>query len=300
VIVTLVLLVGVAPASAAPDKGSVVHVVRRGETLYSIARRYGVDMWSIARANGIANPNHIYAGQRLVIPSGRSGQTVHVVRRGETLLRIAAITNLNHIYVGQRLVIPGAAPPAPAPKPPPSPSVSYPGPWLGEYFDNVTLAAPVYTTRQDESINFNWAYGPPAGGMPTNSFSVRWTGTFNFGEGKYRFYAKVDDGTLRTAPCRAAITLSTWNTMTVSRSPAYTFGGNSWRGQRRHRHLSLLLLPPRRHLAQAGLFNSTTMKTWRVHRSPLVTIPGSGSNGALTALWLVCRAITFPLAGRRK
>ncbi len=208
VIVTLVLLVGVAPASAAPNKGSVVHIVRRGETLYSIARRYGVDMWSIARTNGIANPNHIYAGQRLVIPAGWSGQTVHVVRRGETLLYIAArygvnawtiarangVTNLNHIYVGQRLVIPGTTPPAPAPKPPPSPSVSYPGPWLGEYFGNVTLATPVYTTRQDESINFNWAYGPPAGGMPTNSFSVRWTGTFDFAEGTYRFYAKVDDG----------------------------------------------------------------------------------------------------------
>jgi LysM repeat protein len=185
VIVTLVLLVGVAPASAAPDKGSVVHVVRRGETLYSIARRYGVDMWSIARTNGIANPNYIYALLRIAARYGTDAWTI---------ARANGITNLNHIYVGQRLVIPGAAPPAPAPKPPPSPSVSYPGPWLGEYFDNVTLAAPVYTTRQDENINFNWAYGPPAGGMPTNSFSVRWTGTFNFAEGTYRFYAKVDDG----------------------------------------------------------------------------------------------------------
>jgi hypothetical protein len=30
--------------------------------------------------------------------------------------------------------------------------------------------------------------------MPVNSFSVRWTGTFHFDEGTYRFYAKVDDG----------------------------------------------------------------------------------------------------------
>jgi len=111
-----------------------------------------------------------------------------------TIARANGITNLNYIYVGQRLIIPGAAPPAPPPQPRPSPPASYPGPWSGEYFDNVTLTGSAYTTREDESINFNWGYGPPAGGMPTNSFSVRWTGTFNFAEGTYRFYAKVDDG----------------------------------------------------------------------------------------------------------
>jgi LysM repeat protein len=129
VLVALVLALLVAgsvvtPVSAAPDE-STVHIVRRGETLYSIARNYGVSMWAIARANGIANPNRIYAGQRLVIPTGQAGGrrhtgTVHVVQRGETLYRIALnhgvsmwaivranhIANPNHIYVGQRLVIP--------------------------------------------------------------------------------------------------------------------------------------------------------------------------------------------------
>ena len=210
VITTLVLLVGVVPAAAVPSEDGPVHVVRRGETLYSIARRYGVDVWAVARANGIANPNRIYVGQRLVIPAGRPAGIVHVVRPGEMLTRIAlrygvdawtiaranGITNLNRIYVGQRLVIPGAAPPVSPPREPSQPSlpVSWPGPWSGEYFDNVTLAGPAYTTRYDESINFNWGWGPPVGGMPVNSFSVRWTGTFNFAGGTYRFYARVDDG----------------------------------------------------------------------------------------------------------
>ncbi|RLC91039.1 MAG: hypothetical protein DRI79_03935 [Chloroflexi bacterium] len=208
-IATLILLVGAVPTSAAPNQGGIVHIVRRGETLYSIARRYGVDVWALARANGITNPNRIYVGQRLIIPSGRPSRgVIHIVRPGETLIYISLryrvsiwaiikannITDPNHIYVGQRLFIPGVAPPAPKPQPPLSPSVSYPGPWSGEYFDNITLATPAYTTRSDESINFNWGYGPPAGGMPTNSFSVRWTGTFHFDEGTYRFYAKVDDG----------------------------------------------------------------------------------------------------------
>jgi len=107
------------------------------------------------------------------------------------LARANRITDLNRIYVGQRLVIPGAGP---APSPQPAPPPTWPGPWSGEYFDNVALSGLAYTTRTDQNINFDWAYGPPAGGMPTNSFAVRWTGTFRFDGGSYRFYAKVDDG----------------------------------------------------------------------------------------------------------
>ncbi|HXQ95553.1 MAG TPA: LysM peptidoglycan-binding domain-containing protein [Candidatus Acidoferrales bacterium] len=44
------------------------HVVARGETLTSIAEQYGVTVQALAAANGISNPNAIYAGQRLVIP----------------------------------------------------------------------------------------------------------------------------------------------------------------------------------------------------------------------------------------
>jgi len=209
-ITMVVLTLGVLPASAAPHEDCIVHVVHRGETLYSIARLYGLNVWTIARANNIVNLNRIYVGQRLVIPTSRPTGTVHVVQPGETLTWIAlryginvwtiaranGITNLNHIYVGQRLVIPGYAPsPKPSPKPSqPSVPASWLGPWSGEYFDNVTLSGSAYLTRDDEQINFNWDYGPPAGGMPTNSFSVRWTGTFHFDEGTYRFYAKVDDG----------------------------------------------------------------------------------------------------------
>ena len=47
--------------------GYVVHVVHYGENLIGIARLYGVNAWSIARANGLANPNHIYVGQSLII-----------------------------------------------------------------------------------------------------------------------------------------------------------------------------------------------------------------------------------------
>jgi LysM repeat protein len=106
-----------------------VHVVGRGETLSSIAARYGTTVAAIVQANGLPNPNYIYAGQRLVIPGGSSGAAssggsgrYHTVGRGDTLYGIAirygttvaAIMRANGlqssiIYVGQRLAISGAA-----------------------------------------------------------------------------------------------------------------------------------------------------------------------------------------------
>jgi LysM repeat protein len=46
-----------------------IHVVARGENLTQIATRYGVTVQAIVRANGIADPNLIEPGQRLIIPN---------------------------------------------------------------------------------------------------------------------------------------------------------------------------------------------------------------------------------------
>ncbi len=46
--------------------------MKSGDTLSAIGARFGVSYQAIAQANGIANPNLIYAGQNLVIP-GRGG-----------------------------------------------------------------------------------------------------------------------------------------------------------------------------------------------------------------------------------
>ena len=39
-----------------------------GQTLSSIAFRYGVSISQIMAANGLTNPNYIWVGQRLCIP----------------------------------------------------------------------------------------------------------------------------------------------------------------------------------------------------------------------------------------
>lgn len=45
-----------------------LYTVRRGDTLYSIARRYGWSVSYLASVNHLWNPNQIYAGQILLIP----------------------------------------------------------------------------------------------------------------------------------------------------------------------------------------------------------------------------------------
>ena len=124
IILAAVLILGLLTTTvgyaAPPAYGPTYHRVRYGETLYSIGRRYGVNAYAIARANHLPNPNCIYAGQVLRIPTCHPCRRIHIVVCGETLLRIArrygvsawaiaranGIWNLNYIYAGQRLVIP--------------------------------------------------------------------------------------------------------------------------------------------------------------------------------------------------
>ena len=49
------------------------YTVRSGDTLSSIAARFGVSYQAIAAASGIENPNLIYPGQVLTIPGSRGG-----------------------------------------------------------------------------------------------------------------------------------------------------------------------------------------------------------------------------------
>ncbi len=117
-----------------------VHVVRRGETLSALARRYGTTVAAIRKANGLRN-NIIYVGQRLRLPGTGGGSTAspggganpvyHTVRRGDTLASIARrygtsiqrlaslnnISNISLIRVGQRLLVKGSAPAATRPVP---------------------------------------------------------------------------------------------------------------------------------------------------------------------------------------
>lgn len=96
------------------------YTVRRGDTLSSIARLFGVTPSSLARENALANPNLIYPGQVLILPDGAAGVRAITVDRGDTLSRLARrygstvsalarlnrIENVNRIFAGQTLLVP--------------------------------------------------------------------------------------------------------------------------------------------------------------------------------------------------
>lgn len=127
-----------APAKADVIEGARYHIVRSGDSLYTIARRYGTTVDALTKANGIQKGRVLKVGVKLVIPgeggeatdeaarqSGRRNNDktrarVHVVRRGENLSAIAAkyrvsltdikksnrIRNPSSVMAGARLVIP--------------------------------------------------------------------------------------------------------------------------------------------------------------------------------------------------
>lgn len=53
--------------SVVPDN-AYVHVIESGESLYTIARRYNVTAQAIVQANGMASPDKIFVGQKIIIP----------------------------------------------------------------------------------------------------------------------------------------------------------------------------------------------------------------------------------------
>ncbi|MCS7261062.1 MAG: LysM peptidoglycan-binding domain-containing protein [Anaerolineae bacterium] len=115
------------PVTLTPPPAPTRYVVQRGDTLYSIARRFGVSIWQLVSLNNIPNINLIYVGQVLIIPAPGPTPpgpgptpTQYIVQYGDTLFSIARrfgvnvwrlasynnISNPNYIRAGQVLLIP--------------------------------------------------------------------------------------------------------------------------------------------------------------------------------------------------
>jgi len=102
------------------DAEQAIHVVHRGDTLSTIARSYSMRVSTLRELNGIPpNDNLIVAGQKLRV-RGEADDSVHVVRRGDSLfaiavsygvklselLRLNSLTERSVIHPGQLIRIP--------------------------------------------------------------------------------------------------------------------------------------------------------------------------------------------------
>jgi murein DD-endopeptidase MepM/ murein hydrolase activator NlpD len=99
---------------AGRSAGSII--VARGDTVYDLARRYGVSMRALIEANGLRPPYWLKIGQRINLPLARQ----HVVQRGESIYTISrtygvassslananGLTNNFTLYPGQTVQIP--------------------------------------------------------------------------------------------------------------------------------------------------------------------------------------------------
>lgn len=112
-----------APKKEKETNKATVHVVKKGDTLSGIAKKYGTTVRKLVNINGIENPNLILPGQKIKLTETKvkkvTKAVTHFVKKGENLTKIAQkygttvdqivrdnkIKNKNLIYTGQRLTI---------------------------------------------------------------------------------------------------------------------------------------------------------------------------------------------------
>jgi len=97
---------------------TVIYQVQKGDTLYSIANKYGISLNELKAINNLTNDN-LAIGQLLNVPSGLSSVNTYIVSKGDTLYSIAkkfdttvdkikGVNNLtnNMLSIGQKIIIP--------------------------------------------------------------------------------------------------------------------------------------------------------------------------------------------------
>ncbi len=136
---------------------------------------------------GLKAGKHALAVQFL---QGGGGQTLTVSYAGPGIMK--QVIPVSSFY---RATATTPTPPVTTPTPTPTPAGGTGTGLLADYFNNRTLIAPASVNRIDATVDFNWGDGSPAGSVPTDNFSVRWTGQVEAPvSGNYTFSTISDDG----------------------------------------------------------------------------------------------------------
>lgn len=144
------------PAAQPTKEADQTYVIRDGDSLGGIARKFSVPRQALLKANNMAEGQPIYIGETLVIPAQpetesapvAAGLETHVVRAGDTLMgisrqyktsvdsiKLANGLSSDVIGVGTKLVIPSKNAPAPS-----QAATENPAPKEGKYqYDNPLL-----------------------------------------------------------------------------------------------------------------------------------------------------------------
>ena len=200
--------------------GSNSVTVSKGDTLYSISRRYGVPIKDMINANRLSPPYTLYVGQRLKLPS----KQYHTVKRGESLYGISRLYNVDittlskinnlqtpyALSVGQRLLLPASVSSNPAPAQTASASSNKAAP----------VAAKAATTAVSSAST--QSYTPPTSNRKTKFiWPVRGTvisGFGNLGSGR------KNDGINIKAPLGTAVQSADSGTVAYAGSELKGFG----------------------------------------------------------------------------
>ena len=94
------------------------YVVKKGDSLWSIAKKYNMTVDELKSINNLKS-NLLSIGQRLKIKESNDNQNIYIVKKGDTLYKIAnmygttvdnlkALNNLknNNLSIGQNLIVP--------------------------------------------------------------------------------------------------------------------------------------------------------------------------------------------------
>lgn len=180
------------PVSAAPEKApeGTSYVVKKGDSLWLIAKKHKTTVNAICENNGIKKNAILRAGMTLKIPAGTQSTTansgkkesadgsVYVVKKGDALSIIArrngvtvkALKEANdlssdNIRIGQKLVIPGKAKKAEKASAPAKQEAVAPAPEKKEVAEPVV--DPVEAAPEEDVPEFTTAPEEPEEGAPS-------------------------------------------------------------------------------------------------------------------------------------